>query len=331
MTAVLVTGGAGYIGSHAAKALAQAGFEPVVLDNLSMGHRWAVRWGPLVEGDLSDRALLKQVLAKYRISAVMHFAASAYVGESMTEPRRYFQNNVVNTLGLLEELMDAGVKNFVFSSTCATYGIPQTPLIAETHPQNPVNPYGDSKRFVERALHWFGQAYGLRWAALRYFNAAGADPDGEIGEFHDPETHVIPLVIESALGLRPSVKIFGTDYPTPDGTAVRDYIHVADLASAHLSALKLLLEGQESLAVNLGTGKGHSVREVIAAVKKVSGKPVPCTETDRRPGDPPNLVADPSRAKALLGWTPRYSELEAIVDTAWRWHSSRLPAVVGSL
>jgi UDP-glucose-4-epimerase GalE len=320
--AVMVTGGAGYIGSHTAKALARAGFMPIVLDNLSKGHPWAVKWGPFIEGDLSDGNLLREVLKKYHVQAVMHFAASAYVGESMSQPRHYFQNNVVNTLRLLEAQLDVGVNNIVFSSTCATYGIPQTPLIAEDHIQNPINPYGDSKRFVERALHWFDQAYGLRSVALRYFNAAGADAEGDVGELHDPETHLIPLVIAAALGLRPFIQIFGTDYPTVDGTAVRDYIHVTDLAEAHVGALKFLLNGGASTAINLGTSKGHSVREVIAAVEKVSGRKVAFREAERRVGDPAQLVANAHKANSLFAWTPRSSDLETIVETAWRWHSS---------
>lgn len=327
MVAVLVTGGAGYIGSHTAKALARAGFEPIVLDNLSMGHRWAVKWGPLIEGDLSDEALLRDVIKKYKVQAVMHFAASAYVGESMTDPRRYFQNNVVNTLKLLEAQIEMGVGSIVFSSTCATYGVPHTPLIAEDHVQNPVNPYGESKLFVERALHWFGQAYGLRWVALRYFNAAGADLDGDIGELHEPETHLIPLVIEAALGLRPHVQVFGTDYDTPDGTAVRDYIHVTDLAGAHVRALQLSLSQDVSSALNLGTGNGYSVREVIKSVEEVSGRQVPFRDATRRPGDPAQLIADPRRANALLGWIPKHSDLETIVESAWKWFSSRLAEV----
>jgi UDP-glucose-4-epimerase GalE len=324
VVAILVTGGAGYVGSHTAKALARAGFEPIVLDNLSMGHRSAVKWGPLIEGDLSDEFLLRDIMKKYKVQAVMHFAASAYVGESMTDPRRYFQNNVVNTLKLLEAQIETSVKCIVFSSTCATYGIPQTPLIAEDHPQSPVNPYGESKRFVERALHWFGQAYGLRWVALRYFNAAGADLDGEIGELHEPETHLIPLVIEAALGLRPYVQVFGTDYDTPDGTAVRDYIHVTDLAEAHVRALQLSLSQNVTSAVNLGTGKGYSVRQVIKSVEESSGRKVPFRDVMRRPGDPAHLIADPRRANSLLGWNPKYSDLETIIESAWKWFSSRL-------
>ena len=330
MTAVLVTGGAGYIGSHSAKGLAQAGFTPVVFDNLSNGHRWSVKWGPFVQGDLADATLVRETLRKYDVQAVIHFAASAYVNESMTNPRQYFRNNVVNTLNLFDAQLDAGVKHTVFSSTCASYGVPQTRFISEEHPQAPVNPYGESKLFVERALHWYGGAYELKSVALRYFNAAGADPDGEIGEVHDPETHLIPLVIQTALGNRPEVKVFGTDYPTPDGSAVRDYIHVTDLADAHVRALKYLFNGGSNAAVNLGTGKGHSVREVIATVERISGQKVAVREAERRPGDPPELVANARKAASLLGWHPRFSSLDTIIDSAWRWHSDRMLEIVGA-
>src|SRR5215212_9494574 len=270
---VLVTGGAGFIGSHTCKALACAGWEPVVLDDLSMGHRGAVRWGPFIHGNVGNRGLLRQVMAEHRIEGVIHFAAHAYVGESVSEPRKYFHNNVANTLALLDAMMDVGVERIVFSSTCATYGLPGSLPIGEDHPQRPVNPYGDSKLFIERVLHAYGHAYGLRWVTLRYFNAAGADPDGELGEDHDPETHLIPLVIQAALGQRPSIEVFGTDYPTPDGTAIRDFIHVEDLAEAHLLALEALERGR-GIAYNLGTGQGHSVKEVIDACQAVSGKEV---------------------------------------------------------
>jgi UDP-arabinose 4-epimerase len=324
--AVLVTGGAGYIGSHACKALARAGYRPVAFDNLVYGHRWAAKWGPLVIGDLADPEALARVFAEHRIEAVVHFAAYAYVGESMQEPARYFRNNVANTLNLLEAALAHGVGHLVFSSTCATYGLPDSVPISEDTPQRPVNPYGESKLFVERALHWLGVAHGLRSVSLRYFNAAGADPERELGEDHDPETHLIPLVIQSALGVRDPVKVFGTDYPTPDGTAVRDYIHVTDLANAHVAALEYLRAGGASTALNLGTGRGHSVREVIAAVERLSGRPVPAREAPRRPGDPPVLVADAARAGEVLGWHPRLSDLETIVATAWAWHARQAEA-----
>lgn len=320
--AVLVTGGAGYIGSHTCKALAAAGYLPVTIDNLVYGHEWAVRWGPFVRGDVGDTALLERVIRGHRVEAVVHFAAYAYVGESMAEPGKYFRNNVTHALALLETMQSLGVKNLVFSSTCATYGVPETIPIGEDHPQHPVNPYGESKLFVERAMHWYGLAHGLRSVALRYFNAAGADPDGEIGEEHDPETHLVPLAIAAALGKGPELRIFGTDYATPDGTAVRDYVHVADLASAHVKALDHLLRGGESLALNLGTGTGHSVREVIAAVERASGRRVPVVEAPRRLGDPPQLVAAPGRSMQVLGWQPEFSDIDTIVSTALRWHAA---------
>ncbi len=320
---VLITGGAGYIGSHAAKFMSKAGHQPVVLDNLSAGHAYAAKWGPLERGELADAEFVSGVFKRHKIEAVVHFAANACVGESMTNPRKYFRNNTANTLNLLDAMVDAGVKEIVFSSTCATYGDPLRVPIDETHPQHPVNPYGESKFFVERILHWYAGAYGIRYAALRYFNAAGADPDGEIGEDHTPETHLIPLVIEAALGKRPHISLFGTDYPTPDGTAIRDYIHVNDLAGAHARALAHLKNGGGNLALNLGTGKGNSVREVIAAVEAVSGRIVPIKEAPRRPGDPVELVADPRKAREVLKWEPRYPDIRTIVEHAWKWHAGR--------
>jgi UDP-glucose-4-epimerase GalE len=319
---VLVTGGAGYIGSHTAKALAKAGHEPLVLDNLSSGHRWAVKWGRLLDWDLADTEMLPQFLEKEHVEAVLHFAASLLVGESVAEPRKYFWNNVVNTLRLLDAMLEAGVKRIVFSSSAAVYGNPQKVPIPEEHPKEPVNPYGETKLAMERALKWYGNAYGLKWIALRYFNAAGADPDGELGEAHDPEAHLIPLIIQAALGRRPHVEIYGTDYPTPDGTAIRDYIHVTDLADAHVQALAYLAEGGESRALNLGTGQGYSVREVINTAAKISSRTVPFREGPRRAGDPPVLVADASHAGKTLGWKPQYSELETIIQCAWKWHST---------
>jgi len=324
--AVLVTGGAGYIGSHACKALARAGYTPVVLDNMVYGHREAVRWGPLVEGELADRPLLAATLKRFDIAAVMHFAAFAYVGESMVKPEVYFGNNVVNSLGLVEAMREAGVRRLVFSSTCATYGVPESVPIREDMPQRPVNPYGESKLMVERILHWQGVAHGLQHISLRYFNAAGADPEGEIGEHHEPETHLIPLVLDAALGRRAQIDVYGTDYPTSDGTAIRDYIHVTDLAAAHVLALGHLEQGGASAALNLATGRGHSVREVIAAAERVTGKRIACRETARRPGDPPALVADAGRAGALLGWKPAHSDLDSILATAWAWHRRCFPA-----
>jgi UDP-glucose-4-epimerase GalE len=322
---ILIVGGAGYIGSQTAKRVAQAGLEPVVFDNLVYGHKWAVKWGKLVEGDLGDGALIKRVLEEHEVTAVVHFAAYAYVGESVSNPRKYYRNNVIGTINLLDAMLDAGVRDVVFSSTCATYGDPIRVPIDEQHPQSPVNPYGETKLAIERVLSWYQRAYPLRFAALRYFNAAGADPEGEVGEDHDPETHLIPLAIEAALG-GPGLQIFGTDYPTPDGTAIRDYIHVQDLADAHVAALAKLQGGATSLFVNLGTGKGHSVREVIAAVEKVSGKKVPTKETGRRAGDPPALVADAGLAAKVLDWKARIPDLETIVEHAYRWRQKRPPS-----
>jgi UDP-arabinose 4-epimerase len=321
---VLVTGGAGYIGSHTCKALAAAGFLPVSYDNLVYGHRWAVKWGPLVEGDLANQELLEWTLREYRMEGVVYFAGYAYVGESIRKPSKYFTNNVVNTLNLLEVMRRTGVRHIVFSSTCATYGIPAQVPISEDCPQQPVNPYGESKLFIERAMRWYSQAYGTSWVALRYFNAAGADPEGEIGEDHDPETHLIPLVIQAAMGHSHEVEIYGTDYETPDGTAMRDYVHVTDLADAHVQALGYLLDGNGPIALNLGTGLGHSVREIIRAVERVEGVRVPTREGPRRLGDPPALVADPSQARYILGWQPVLSDLDTLVATAWKWHARRL-------
>ncbi|HTZ76367.1 MAG TPA: UDP-glucose 4-epimerase GalE [Stellaceae bacterium] len=317
---ILVTGGAGYIGSHACKALARAGHRPVTYDNLVYGHREAVRWGPLVEADLADSECLTDTFQRYDIAAVMHFAAFAYVGESVSKPEAYFHNNVTNSLKLLEAMRAHDVRRIVFSSTCATYGIPEQVPISESTFQRPVNPYGESKLMVERMLQWYGSAHGFTHATLRYFNAAGADPEGEIGEDHQPETHLIPLVLEAALGNRAQIDVFGTDYPTPDGTAIRDFIHVQDLAEAHVKALDRLLSGGLSLTLNLGTGTGHSVREVIAAAERITGHRIPRREGPRRAGDPPVLVADASRAREVLGWTPGLSDLDTIIRTAWAWH-----------
>lgn len=318
----LVTGGAGYIGSHTCKALSDSGFVPVTIDNLVYGHRQAVKWGPFFEGDLSDVELVRRVIAEFEIQAVVHFGAYAYVGESTRDPGKYFDNNVIKTLRLLQTIVEHGVRHFVFSSSCATYGIPDAIPISEDQPQKPVNPYGESKLFVERALHWYGVAHGLRCVALRYFNAAGASDDAEIGESHDPETHLIPLVLRAAAGITSHVEIYGSDYPTSDGTAIRDYIHVTDLAQAHVAALQHLQRGGESVALNLGTGRGYSVREVITTTENVVGRTVPVVQCPRRPGDPPELVADARRAGEVLGWQPRHSSLENIIATAWRWHQA---------
>ncbi len=318
---ILVTGGAGYIGSHTAKALVGSHYRPVVIDDLSTGHTHNVKWGPLVRASLSDTAAVRSALREHKIEAVVHFAGSALLGESVSQPLAYFQNNVGGTMSLLQAMLDVGVKDIVFSSTCATYGMPIAVPITEDQPQRPINPYGESKLAIERMLEWMGLARQIRWVALRYFNAAGADPDGELGEEHEHETHLIPLAIGAVLKQRERLQIFGTDYPTPDGTAIRDYIHVTDLASAHISALQFLNKGGESRAFNLGTGTGASVLEVIAMVETVAGRKVPSVAAPRRPGDPPILVASSEMARRMLQWEPSYSSLETIVETAWRWHS----------
>ena len=320
MSIVLVTGGAGYIGSHACKALAKAGHVPVVYDNLVYGHREAVRWGPLVEGDIADRARLDAVIREYRPEAVMHFAAYAYVGESVADPGKYYRNNVAGSLALFEAMRDHGIGRLVFSSTCATYGLPQYTPMDERHPQRPINPYGASKLMVERMIGDFAGAHGLRAISLRYFNAAGADADGEIGEDHSPETHLIPLALAAALGSIPQLTIFGEDYDTDDGTCVRDYVHVSDLADAHVLALAALDANEPGLrAYNLGNGRGHSVREVVRSVERVTGGKVPLTVGPRRDGDPPRLVSAAALATSELGWTPQYSSIDQVVATAYAW------------
>jgi UDP-glucose-4-epimerase GalE len=325
---VLVTGGCGYIGSHTCKLLEENGDIPVVFDNLSTGNRWAVKWGKFVQGDLRNRHSIRKALETYKIDSVIHFASSALVGESMKYPYKYLHDNVSGSVTLLEAMSEVGVRRIVFSSSCATYGIPESVPIVETDRQIPVNPYGESKLFIERALSWYERARRVNWVALRYFNAAGADKSGEIGECHEPETHIIPLVIQAALGIRPYVEIFGTNYPTPDGTCVRDYVHVEDLASAHLKALQYLERGGQSIALNLGTSRGHSVREVIQAVERISGLCVPVLESPRRPGDPPVLVSDARMAQKVLSWRPKYKRLDNIVKTAWRWHTATVPSNV---
>ena len=320
---ILVTGGAGYIGSHVANALARAGFLPVTLDNHGNGHREAVRWGPLVEGDLADAELVARTLETHAVRAVIHLAGYIEVGESMRDPARFYRNNFTNAMVLLEAMRARAVGAIVFSSTAAVYGAPQRVPIPENHPTAPVNPYGESKLMVEWALRALERAHGLKWMALRYFNASGADRDGEIGENHEPESHLIPRACLATLGRLPPLQIFGNDYPTPDGTAVRDYIHVDDLAAAHVHALEHLLRGGECRALNLGTGTGHSVASVIEAVGKVAGRKVPAEFAPRRAGDPPVLVADPSAAQALLHWKAEIADLTEIVASAWRWHSRK--------
>jgi UDP-glucose-4-epimerase GalE len=317
--AVLVTGGAGYIGSHAAKALRRAGYQVVVFDNLAAGHREAVRYGELVEGDITDIAAVRDALRRHDVFAVMHFAAFLDVGESVKDPVRYYRNNLVGSLSVLEAMVAEAIRYFVLSSTCATYGEPVETPIAETHPQRPINSYGETKLAVERALPHFERAHGLRSVALRYFNAAGADPDGELGEDHSPEIHLIPRTIEAATG-GPGLHVFGDDYPTPDGTCLRDYIHVTDLADAHVRALQTLVETGASSAYNLGTGQPYSVRDVIGTVERVTNQQVPWTMAPRRSGDPAVLYAAPHKARAELGWQPRFPDLESIVRTAWAWH-----------
>ena len=314
--AILVTGGAGFIGSHTCKALARAGFLPVAFDNLSTGHRDAVRYGPFVPGDVRDAAAVERAIRLHDAEAVIHFAASAYVGESMTNPGLYYDNNLGGMIGLIAGCHAAGVDRIVFSSSCATYGIPDRLPIAETTPQVPINPYGRTKLICEGMLADHARAHGLRFAALRYFNAAGADPEGELFERHEPETHLIPLALRAATGQGPALQVFGTDYPTPDGTCIRDYIHVSDLARAHVLALKHLLAGGETLRLNLGTGKGLSVRQIIAGIEALTGRRMPVIWSPRRPGDPPALVADPREARVKLGFVAGSSDLATLLADA---------------
>ena len=317
---ILVTGGAGYIGSHAVKALRKADFQPLIFDNFSTGHPWFVRGTPAFEGDVRNPEDLARVFAEYPIDGVLHFAGKALVGESVENPELYCEINLKGGLNLLSAMQRCGVKYLIFSSTCATYGEPNQVPTPEDHPQNPINPYGESKLAFEKALPSFHDAYGLDYISLRYFNAAGADAEGEFGEDHEPETHLIPLVLKAAAGILPEVKIFGTDYPTPDGTCQRDYIHVTDLARAHVVGLQLLMEQRvESQAINLGTGQGYSVREVIETTRRITGKDFSVRETARRPGDPPKLIAAVDRAKKVLGWATTESGLDNIVRTAWNW------------
>jgi UDP-glucose 4-epimerase len=324
--AILVTGGAGYIGSHSVLTLQKAGYEVIVLDSLVYGHQDLVDEvlkAKLIVGSTCDRPLLREVFANHQIDAVMHFAAYAYVGESVTQPAKYYENNVVGTLTLLEAMLEANVKTFVFSSTCATYGVPDSVPITEDQSQNPINPYGATKLMVERILQDFNHAYDFRSVCLRYFNAAGADPEGNLGEDHNPETHLIPLVLQTALGQRESVSVFGTDYDTPDGTCIRDYIHVLDIAQAHILALKYLLDNGATDVFNLGNASGFSVKEVIETARKITGKEIKAEFSDRRPGDPPALVGSGAKAQKILGWQPAYSNLDDIISHAWQWHQKR--------
>ncbi|MFW6264114.1 MAG: UDP-glucose 4-epimerase GalE [Cyanobacteriota bacterium] len=323
---ILVTGGAGYIGSHAVLALQRLGYDVVILDNLVYGHRDLVEGvlkAKLVVGDTGDRPLLDSLFKTYDIAAVMHFAAYAYVGESVMKPAKYYRNNVNGTLTLLEAMVEASVNKFVFSSTCATYGVPKTLPIPEDHPQYPINPYGATKLMVEQMLADFDSAYDFKSVCFRYFNAAGADPEGVLGEDHAPETHLIPLVLLTALGQRESISIYGTDYPTPDGTCIRDYIHVSDLAIAHVLAVEYLLNGGDSEIFNLGNGQGFSVKQVIETAQEITGREIKVVESDRRPGDPPVLVGSSEKARQILGWTTEYPDLESIIRHAWQWHQER--------
>jgi len=321
--AILVAGGAGYIGSQTCKALRAAGYLPVTLDNLSTGYAPSVKWGPLVRGDLRDGDLVRQTVRRYDIQGALHFAAYSLVGESVRDPAKYYDNNVGAATAFASALIGAGVQALVFSSTAATYGVPSVSPIPEDHPTVPINPYGASKLAFEGALRWLGEAHPFRWTALRYFNAAGADPDGEVGESHEPETHLIPLLCRAVQGRAPALTVFGTDYDTPDGAAVRDYIHVVDLAEAHIVTLRRLMEGGPSGVYNVGTGEGASVLQIIAAAERALGRPVPHTFGPRRAGDPPSLVADSRRLREAFGWAPKHSDLETIISTAARWQNER--------
>lgn len=322
MKNILVIGGAGYIGSHMCKHLATNGYMPVVLDNLVCGHREAVKWGPFIEGSMADKYLLEKIFSKYEIKGVMHFAAFCYVGESVADPGKYYRNNVAAPINLLDVMVKKNISNFIFSSSCATYGEPLEIPITEKHPQNPISPYGRSKLMMEQILDDFSNAYGIKYVSLRYFNAAGADPDGELGEDHRPETHLIPLVLQTAMGLIKEIKIFGDDYPTKDGTCVRDYIHIYDLVQAHLLALERLLNGQSRGIYNLGNGAGYSVKEVIDMASNITGKRIPYRIVDKRFGDPAVLIGSSQKAVEELGWRPHFPDLHAIIETAWRWHQS---------
>jgi UDP-glucose-4-epimerase GalE len=320
---VLITGGAGYVGSHTCQALSALGYLPISLDNLIHGHTWAVQWGPFIKGDITDSSVLDQIFSNYQPKAVIHFAAYAYVAESVEHAAQYYQNNVAGSITLLEAMRRHSCRNIIFSSSCATYGIPLQVPIPENHPLLPINPYGRSKLMMEQIIQDYGNAYDIRYAILRYFNAAGADPDGHIGEDHDPETHLIPILLQTVQGRRHYTEVYGTDYDTPDGTAIRDYIHVTDLAGAHVLALKYLAQSRQNLCINLGTGQGCSVMEVIQAVQQVTGKPVAYRTVGRRRGDPPALVAKADHAYSLLGWKPDFGDIQKTISTAWNWHQSQ--------
>lgn len=322
MKNILVIGGAGYIGSYMCKYLSKNGYNPIVLDNLVCGHRQAVRWGPFIEGSIEDSKLLRNIFSKYQIAAVMHFAAFCYVGESVAEPAKYYRNNVLNTVNLVEVMLESHVPNLIFSSSCAIYGEPVEIPITERHSQKPINPYGRTKLMVEQILKDLNSAYGIKYVSLRYFNAAGAEPDGELGEDHNPETHLIPLVLQTALGQRETINILGDDYPTIDGTCIRDYIHIDDLAQAHLLALESLLNGFSMREYNLGNGTGYSVKKVIEVARNITGKTIPSKIVDRRPGDPAVLISSSQKALKELGCKPNFSDLKTIIETAWTWHKS---------
>ncbi len=327
LPSVIVAGGAGYIGSHMVRMLQESGYQAVVVDNLATGHADAVRFGAVLrEGDIGDTEFMRALLREHRPRCVMHFAAASLVGESMAEPAKYWRNNFVRTLNLLDAMLECDVKQFIFSSTAAVYGNPVEVPITERHPQVPINPYGNSKLAVEKALQDYGAAYGLRSITLRYFNAAGAHPDGSLGERHEPETHLIPLVLQVASGRREVIGRFGQDFPTRDGSCIRDYIHVQDLCSAHLLALRKLEQGAATTVYNLGNGNGHSVNEVIEAARRVTGHPIPVRDDPRRAGDPPVLVADAARARKELGWTPRHADIETIIAHAWQWEQKGMNA-----
>ena len=322
MKNILVIGGAGYIGSYMCKYLAKNGYYPIVLDNFVYGHRQAVKWGPFIEGSMEDSKWLEHIFMEYPIAAVMHFAAYCYVGESVENPVKYYRNNVAATITLLEAMLKKNINNFIFSSSCATYGEPIEIPITEQHLQNPINPYGRSKLMVEQILEDFKFAYGIEHISLRYFNAAGADPDGELGEDHNPETHLIPLVLKTALGQKDKIEIFGDDYPTRDGTCIRDYIHIDDLAQAHLLALERLLNGLPGEKFNLGNGDGYSIKEVVEVAQNVTSMEIPMEISKRRPGDPAILIGSSEKAAKELGWKPRFADLNTIIKTAWQWHKT---------
>jgi UDP-glucose 4-epimerase len=324
---ILVVGGAGYIGSHTNKLLSQNGYKTVVFDNLATGHKEFVKWGEFFLGDLADIKKIRRCFEKYPIESVMHFAAFSCAEESIVQPAKYYQNNVCNTLHLLNVMKEFNVRFFVFSSSCSVYGIPKSLPIQEEHPRYPISPYGRTKKMVENMLEDFDRAYGLKYVNLRYFNAAGADFDGQLGEWHVPETHLIPLAINTALGINPEIKLFGTDYPTEDGTCIRDYIHVNDLAEAHIKALDHLLSTHQSAAFNLGNGEGFSVKEVLDEVQKVGGKIINIVETQKRPGDPAKLISNSQKACKILGWNPRYPDLNTLIRSAWNWHRKRKPKI----